>query len=73
METYFGYIDSTFDALIIIEACRQGILKRVAHRLSEPERRRIRSGSVFVFEERESKIKRWTDGRIWSPSRILGK
>lgn len=52
----------------------------------------IRSGSVFVFDERESGIisfnidrglkrtelsiyigiKRWTDGLVWSPSRILG-
>lgn len=32
----------------------------------------IQSGSVFVFDERESGIKRWTDGRVWSPSRILG-
>ncbi|KAG0194213.1 hypothetical protein DFQ28_000932 [Apophysomyces sp. BC1034] len=32
----------------------------------------IQSGSVFVFDERESGIKRWTDGLVWSPSRILG-
>jgi len=27
---------------------------------------------VFVFDEKESGIKRWTDGLVWSPSRILG-
>lgn len=32
----------------------------------------ITSGSVFVFDEDESGIKRWTDGYFWSPSRILG-
>lgn len=32
----------------------------------------MQSGSVFVFDEHESGIKRWTDGLIWSPSRILG-
>ena len=32
----------------------------------------ITSGSVFVFDEDESGIKRWTDGFFWSPSRILG-
>jgi len=32
----------------------------------------IASGSVFVFDEDESGIKRWTDGFFWSPSRILG-
>lgn len=30
------------------------------------------SGSVFLFDEDESGIKRWTDGVFWSPSRILG-
>ncbi|KAG0044248.1 hypothetical protein BGZ83_010507 [Gryganskiella cystojenkinii] len=32
----------------------------------------IEPGSVFVFDEDESGICRWTDGRIWSPSRICG-
>ncbi|KAF9401399.1 hypothetical protein BGX21_001826 [Mortierella sp. AD011] len=32
----------------------------------------ITPGSVFVFDEEESGICRWTDGRIWSPSRICG-
>ena len=32
----------------------------------------IRSGSVFVFDEQESGIRRWTDGKLWSPSRVLG-
>lgn len=30
------------------------------------------SGAVFVFGEEESGMKRWTDGRLWSPSRISG-
>ena len=32
----------------------------------------VQSGAVFVFDEHESGIKRWTDGLVWSPSRILG-
>lgn len=44
----------------------------VTRRLKESERRLVQSGSVFVFDEHESGIKRWTDGLIWSPSRILG-
>lgn len=31
----------------------------------------IKSGSVFIYEESASGIKRWTDGVPWSPSRIL--
>lgn len=30
----------------------------------------IHSGAVFVFAVEESGIKRWTDGMLWSPSRI---
>lgn len=32
----------------------------------------IKSGAVFVFSVEESGIKRWTDGLLWSPSRIVG-
>jgi hypothetical protein len=31
----------------------------------------ITSGSIFVSDEDESGIKRWTDVFFWSPSRIL--
>lgn len=72
IETYYGIIDSTADALRVFELCRQGRLGRVRRRLHEKERHLIRSGSVFVFDEKESGIRRWTDGRLWSPSRILG-
>ncbi|KAJ3097340.1 hypothetical protein HDU96_000418 [Phlyctochytrium bullatum] len=47
-----------------------GLLPRVKARLSAAERGAIRSGSVFVFDQEESNIKRWTDGMSWSPSRI---
>lgn len=46
-------------------------MPKVKRRLREEERKMIRSGQVFVFDERESGIKRWTDGLVWSPSRIL--
>ncbi|CAO3675741.1 unnamed protein product [Rhizopus stolonifer] len=71
-ETYHGYIETTQDVLLVFEGCRRGLLPRVCRRLQEKERSNITSGSVFVFDERESGIKRWTDGLLWSPSRILG-
>jgi hypothetical protein len=92
-ETFHGYIETTQDVLLIFEGCRRGLLPRICRRLQERERKLIRSGSIFVFDERESGtkrkgnllekeflsyilsyvgIKRWTDGRVWSPSRILG-
>lgn len=61
------------DAHIIFEAVRRGLMKPVNRRLNEVERTRyITSGSVFVWEESEEEtgLKRWTDGRIWSQSRM---
>ncbi|KAG5652365.1 hypothetical protein H0H81_005267 [Sphagnurus paluster] len=67
-----GWIETTGDALLILEAARRGLIPRVTRRLVDSERKMITSGSVFVFDEDESGIKRWTDGFFWSPSRILG-
>lgn len=72
-ESYYGYVETVEDAVMIVEACRFGRLMRVKRRLLEKERQGIRSGSVFVFVERESGIRRWTDGKVWSPSRICGE
>lgn len=71
--TYTGYVSSTQDALILFEACLTGILHHVPRRPHDRERSQlVRSGSVFIYEENASGIKRWTDGVTWSPSRILG-
>ncbi|KAI8339159.1 Gti1/Pac2 family-domain-containing protein [Chlamydoabsidia padenii] len=72
METFLGHIKTPQDALIIFEACRRGQLVRVKRRLSTKERMSIRSGSVFAFDENEAGMRRWTDGRTWSPSRVSG-
>ncbi|KAJ4179295.1 Global transcription regulator sge1 [Fusarium falciforme] len=70
--TFNGYIHTTYDALIVFEACLSGELKYVPRRLTEDERRGlIRSGNVFIYNEHKSGMKRWTDGVSWSPSRIL--
>ncbi|KAH7182988.1 Gti1/Pac2 family-domain-containing protein [Fusarium flagelliforme] len=72
METYHGYVRTPADAIRLFEACRLGILPRVQRRLSEKERQSIRSGSVFVWDEREAGMRRWTDGKSWSASRVSG-
>ncbi|KAG9788270.1 cAMP-independent regulatory protein pac2 [Exophiala dermatitidis] len=72
METYNGHVRTPADAIILFEACRLGILPRVQRRLSEKERQSIRSGSVFVWDEREAGMRRWTDGKSWSASRVSG-
>ncbi|RKP05396.1 gluconate transport inducer 1/Pac2, partial [Thamnocephalis sphaerospora] len=72
METYHGYVESVLDALILFEACDLGVLPRVSGRLSEDDRAHIRSGSVYIWDEEEACIQRWTDGRRWSSSRPCG-
>lgn len=72
METWSGHVKTPADAIVLFEACRMGLLPRVQRRLSEKERQQIKSGSVFVWDEREAGMKRWTDGKSWSASRVNG-
>lgn len=71
-ETYQGLVRTPLDAIYLFEACRQGLLPRVQRRLSEKERQAITVGSVFVWDEREAGMRRWTDGKSWSASRVSG-
>lgn len=69
--TFNGVVVTTQDALILFQAVLSGILPQVTRRPHDRERGElIRSGSVFIFNEQQSGIKRWTDGIAWSPSRI---
>ncbi|KAL9090155.1 MAG: hypothetical protein Q9165_005435 [Trypethelium subeluteriae] len=71
--TWHGYCDSTQDAMYLFEACLQGQLPHIPRRPQDREKDGIiRSGAIFIYEENASGIKRWTDGKNWSPSRILG-
>lgn len=70
--TWRGYVADTREALILFEAVLQRYLGPVVRRPHDRERASlIRSGSIFIYEEGASGIKRWTDGVPWSPSRIL--
>ncbi|KAI5963723.1 TOS9 [Candida pseudojiufengensis] len=72
--TYYGYVGSTKDALLIIQEALNKKLEFITRRPQDRERQElIKSGNVFVFIEEQSGIKRWTDGTAWSPSRILGR
>ncbi|GAB7347669.1 hypothetical protein MBLNU459_g5238t1 [Dothideomycetes sp. NU459] len=71
--TWHGFIQNSMDGLMLFEACLSGKLHHVPRRPHDRERASlIKSGSVFIYEENASGIKRWTDGVAWSPSRILG-
>ncbi|KAL7271277.1 Global transcription regulator sge1 [Rhizina undulata] len=71
--TYHGFLLTTRDALLLIQAVENGIIEGVPRRPHDKERERlIRSGNIFVFTEQGSGVRRWTDGFTWSPSRIMG-
>lgn len=71
--TFNGFVQNSMDGLILFEACLSGKLHHVPRRPHDRERSSlIKSGSIFIYEENASGIKRWTDGVAWSPSRILG-
>ena len=73
MTSYQGHVATPQDAVVLLEACRVGYIPSCGKRLTEAERDQlIQSGSVFVWTEDGSQVKRWTDGRKWSPSRIHG-
>lgn len=70
---YFGLVESTYDAFILAEACLSGQVKSANRRPFDCEREHaIRSGSVFIYEENKSEMRRWTDGMMWTPSRMCG-
>ncbi|KAJ6436548.1 hypothetical protein O9K51_10914 [Purpureocillium lavendulum] len=66
-----GILTSTGKRKLRVEV-DAGVTVGIMRRLSDKERRQIRSGSVFVWDEREAGIRRWTDGKSWSRSRVSG-
>eukprot|EP00842_Homolaphlyctis_polyrhiza_P001516 jgi/Hompol1/2365/HPOL_002919-RA len=71
----FGFLQTPLDAAIMIHAAhsRFGGIAPVQRRLTSFERDQIKPGSVFVFSESDSGMKRWTDGMRWSKSRVEGQ
>lgn len=69
METFYGSVETSEDANKLFKACKIGLLPQVQHRLSLNERQSIRPGSVFVWDDQNSHIQRWTDGRAWGTCR----
>jgi hypothetical protein len=65
-------LDTTKDAMTIVEAALQGRLSHISRRPHDKERAEmLTSGTVLVYEENASGIKRWTDAVHWSPSRVM--
>ncbi|KAH9411948.1 putative Gti1/Pac2 protein [Ordospora pajunii] len=72
IESFYGTLENESDCIVLIDMARCGLIPRIQRRLTSHERRAIRHGSVFVYCEEESTIRRWTDDMAWSPSRIQG-
>ncbi|KAI9142097.1 hypothetical protein BKA69DRAFT_341017 [Paraphysoderma sedebokerense] len=58
-ESFFGCINDFYDAIVVVEAARIGKTRRIERRQDIPKNI-LRSGSVFVYSESESRILRWT-------------
>lgn len=70
--TWHGFLDTTKDAMTVVEAALQGRLNHISRRPHDKERAEmLTSGTVLVYEENASGIKRWTDAVHWSPSRVM--
>lgn len=70
--TWRGFLDTTKDAMTVVEAALQGRLNHISRRPHDKERAEmLTSGTVLVYEENASGIKRWTDAVHWSPSRVM--
>lgn len=72
MESYVGAVQTAHDALLLLEAARLGLVPRVTTRLKSHHKRHIQPGHVFIWNESEAQMRRWTDGRSWSASRVTG-
>lgn len=72
LETYRGQVWSIKDTLLIFEGIRLGILHKVSRRLDDRERQLIGPNMVFAWNESECGMKRWTDGKSWSTSKVQG-
>jgi hypothetical protein len=58
--------------MTVVEAALQGRLHHISRRPHDKERAEmLTSGTVLVYEENASGIKRWTDAVHWSPSRVM--
>lgn len=69
--TYKGRIKSLQDALLILEATRLDILPTINRRLTSSERAKyIQDETIFVWNETKCGMKRWTDGKYWSASKV---
>ncbi|KAJ3316736.1 hypothetical protein HDU76_001584 [Blyttiomyces sp. JEL0837] len=72
IESAFGHLEGAVDAMLVVEGCRTGVLSCLDGRPKEIGDVSLRSGSIIVFDEIGSRMRRWRDGKKWTPSRMSG-
>lgn len=56
--TFYGFLDTVEDALLVVAAATSGSLPRVTQRLeARQQQQHVRSGAVFVYDEQESGVR----------------
>ncbi|KAM0679857.1 Global transcription regulator sge1 [Glugoides intestinalis] len=73
MRSLTGYINTYEEAILVMHAIRLGCFMPLTERLRPEDKSKIESGDIFCFVENKNGMKRWTDGKIWSPSKICGE
>lgn len=71
-ESFACCVHSGDECRLLLQSVRTGRIRRVKARLMDGEKRKIKPGDVYVYNEDESGIKRWTDKKTWTPSRVQG-
>lgn len=71
-ESFACCVHSGDECRLLLQSARTGRIRRVKARLTDGEKRKIKPGDVYVYNEDESGIKRWTDKKTWTPSRVQG-
>lgn len=72
LESEFSCLHSEIECRNLLDQARKGEVQMIKRRLTEIEKKSIRPGSIFIYSESGSGIKRWTDSKAWTPSRVLG-
>lgn len=57
---------------ILLQLAFLGAIKKTRNRLTKEEKKHIKPGNVYIYNEKETGIRRWTDDKEWTPSRIQG-
>ncbi|KAJ9071066.1 Global transcription regulator sge1 [Entomophthora muscae] len=70
--TCTGKVLDEIYAQMIIDACHKKELPLLPSRLTQKQKEYIGADQVYVYCQEDSDIQRWTDGKLWAPSKIVG-